>query len=66
MDTIPLGKYVEEHGQAEPARLLGVTPGAIRFALIHDRKVYLQFGPDGQFAGAYEIAKYPRKSGKAA
>lgn len=58
MKKIPLAVFVEEKGQAFAANALGVTPPAIRKALIAKREINVTCLSGGGFE-ALELRKFP-------
>ncbi|VZR85674.1 Cro/Cl family transcriptional regulator [Pseudomonas aeruginosa] len=58
MKQIPLEEFATEKGQAEAARLLGITPPAISKALRVGRAVFVTEHDDGTFT-AEELRPFP-------
>lgn len=52
---IPLKRYVEQHGQNEVARLMGVTQSAVSQMLRSGRQVLVEVDRSGRFIEAREI-----------
>lgn len=48
MKRVNLAEYVDDHGQAKTAEVIGVTQGAISKALRVGRKIFINQLPDGK------------------
>lgn len=57
MKKQPLSKFVDEHGQVEAARLLGLTQGGLSKAIRVGRNVYVYATEEGY--KAEEIKPFP-------
>lgn len=65
MESIPLKELVADKGQAEVARIFGVTAPAINKALSSNRDVRCTQLPDGTYLGE-EVRPFPFKPSKSA
>lgn len=61
MDSKPLDLFVEENGQTEAGRLLGVSAPAISKALSAKRDITVSANPDGSFT-ARETRLFPSRA----
>ena len=58
MNQIPLSQLVEDKGQAQVARALGVSAAAISKAISAERKIMVTIHPSGEME-AQELKPFP-------